>query len=264
MGLFRSVMKKILGTRLVTRLRCKTRGLGTPDWGNLRRTKPFSESWGFDRGTPIDRYYLDKFLRKHSKFITGRVLEIQMPGSTIRYGHDLTKTDSVDIDAAHSPTYVCDLALSRTVIPSNSYDCFLLPNTLCVLKDIVGCLREALRIVRPGGFVLAATGTFVPLIPESGDYWRLTAEGWRELVGPVWNNCIVGVEAYGNCLSAVAAMLGLAAEELTPEELDTLDPRYPVFIGITCQKSSVRLDVKDEDAGPASIQGNRSVLADLL
>src|SRR4051794_24300652 len=26
-------------------------------WGSLRRTRPFSDCYGFDRGLPIDRYY---------------------------------------------------------------------------------------------------------------------------------------------------------------------------------------------------------------
>ena len=38
------------------------RGLGVPYWGNLRRLRPFSVYYGFDRGTPVDRYYLDRFL----------------------------------------------------------------------------------------------------------------------------------------------------------------------------------------------------------
>jgi len=213
------------------------RGLPWPRWGNLRRTRPFSETFGFDRGTPVDRYYLHRFLERQRESITGRVLEIQSPGHALRYGHHLTATDSIDIDPVHRPTYVCDLAASAGVVPDASYDCFLLPNTLAHLRDLEGSLREALRIVRPGGTILASTGTFVPLIPDAADYWHLSAQGWREVVGRVWQGHDVQVEQHGNCLSAVAAMLGLANEELTREELDAQDPRYPVLVTVACRVS---------------------------
>src|SRR5207248_3252340 len=40
------------------RLRRGLRRLSRPAWlGTLRRTRPLSDVWGFDRGTPVDRYY---------------------------------------------------------------------------------------------------------------------------------------------------------------------------------------------------------------
>jgi hypothetical protein len=45
----------------------------------------------------------------------------------------------------------------------------------------------------------------------------------------------VTVEAYGNCLVAVAAMLGLAGEELTEAELAGEDPLYPVLVTAVCR-----------------------------
>jgi hypothetical protein len=42
--------------------------------------------------------------------------------------------------------------------------------------------------------------------------------------------------AGGNVLAATAFLYGLAAEELSREELDHLDLRYPVTIGIRATK----------------------------
>ena len=219
-------------------LRCVTRGFPVPRWGNLRRVRPFSQHFGFERGTPVDRYYLDRFLDQHRQLITGRVLEIQAPDCTVRYGHELSATDSVDI-VPHSNenlTYLCDLAQSEGVIPDGSYDCFLLPNTLCMLRDIEGCLRNALRVVRPGGVILATTAALMPLTGDVPDYWHASAAGWRELAHKVWPGCDVRIEQHGNCLAAVAAMLGLAFEELDPSELDVNDPRYPVLVTVYCRR----------------------------
>jgi hypothetical protein len=212
------------------------RGLGLPRWGNLRRVEPFSRGFGFDRGTPIDRYYLHRFLETHAAAITGQVLEIQETGYTRRFGHALAATDSVDINPAFLPTYLCDLSRAESIIPSDRYDCFLLPNTLCALGDLEGCLRQALRVVRPGGVVLATSATLAPFMTDGPDYWRLGVDGWRDVTARAWAGCPVQIEAHGNCLAAVAAMLGLAAEELTPAELDVRDPQYPVLVTLRCDK----------------------------
>jgi SAM-dependent methyltransferase len=232
----RQQLRAALGPRWTTRLRCVTRGLGVPRWGNLRRVRPFSENFGFDRGTPVDRYYLHRFLDAHRAHITGDVLEIQEPSHTRRYGSRLGRTDTVDIDPVHRATYTCDLARAEGVIPSDRYDCFLLPNTLCVLRDVEACLRQALRVVKPGGAILASTAGFVPLTPDAPDYWHLSAAGWAEIAGRAWPGCEVRIESHGNCLAAVAAMLGLALEELHPAELEVNDPRYPVLVTLFCLK----------------------------
>jgi SAM-dependent methyltransferase len=233
----RTTVKGWLGRRGTVVARSLLRGLGVPRWGNLRRTEPFSRHFGFERGTPVDRHYLHGFLDRHRARITGDVLEIQGDGHARRFGHHLRTVDTVDINPAFAPTYTCDLARADGVIPSDRYDCFLLPNTLCVLRDIEDCLRQALRVVKPGGIVLATTASFVPLNPDSPDYWRLTADGWREVAARAWPGQSTTIEAHGNCLSAVAAMLGLAAEELRVDELDVADPLYPVLVTLQVEKA---------------------------
>jgi SAM-dependent methyltransferase len=230
--------RALLGRRGTVVARSVLRGLGLPRWGNLRRTEPFSRQFGFDRGTPVDRHYLHRFLEAERPRITGDVLEIQGDGHTRRFGQALRATHTVDINPEFAATYTCDLALADGIIPSDRYDAFLLPNTLCVLRDIEGCLRQALRVVRPGGVVLATTSTFVPLNPGTPDYWRLTPDGWQELAARVWAGHAVTIEGHGNCLASVAAMLGLAAEELTEPELDLHDPLYPVLVTLKVVKAA--------------------------
>lgn len=228
--------RRMLPPRWIVAARCLRRGLPVPRWGNLRRVRPFSTYFGFDRGTPIDRYYLDRFLASHRDLIRGDVLEIQMKSYATRYGSDLGQVDSVDVSPQFNATYTCDLAASGNVIPSASYDCFLLPNTLSYLRDLDGCLRHALRVVRPGGAVLATTAVLGQVDAGKGDVWRMSADGWRIAVDRVWPDCDVAITSYGNCLAATAAVLGLAVEELTPAELDVCDPRFPVLVGIRCRK----------------------------
>jgi SAM-dependent methyltransferase len=209
-----------------------------PVWGNLRSTSPFSNEYGFDRGTPIDRYYLHRFLQQHRTEITGNVLEVQGSGYTRQFGQGVMRADSFDINPRFQPTYVCDLAKAESILPSNRYDCCLLPNTLQHLRELEACLRNALRVGKPGGVILASSAVFEPLISDGADYWRLSSMGWEEITARVWAGCEVKIEAHGNCLAVLAAMLGLASEELTPEELDLQSWRYPVLVTFSCRKQT--------------------------
>jgi hypothetical protein len=229
-------VKRLVGPRLATTLRCVTRGYDRPRWGNLRRTRPFSETYGFERGTPIDRHYLHRFLGEHRDLIRGDVLEVQNRTYTTRFGHHLGRADTVDIVPRFAPTYLCDLARSEGIVPSAAYDCLLLPNSLQHLRDLDACLRNALRVVRPGGVILASAAGLVPLTGDTGDYWRLSPDGWREKTAAAWPDADVEVAGHGNCLSAMAAQLGLALEELSRAELDVHDPRYPVLTTVLCRK----------------------------
>jgi hypothetical protein len=230
---FVQAAKRVLSPRAIVRLRTIMRGLGVPRWGNLRRLKPFSDYYGFDRGTPIDRYYLDRFLKSHAQSIRGDVLEIQAPAYVNKYGTDVRLTHSIDVNAAMKPTYLCDLA-AADVVPSDYYDCFLLPNTLSFLRDIRGSMRHMIRVVKPGGVVLAATAVMGQI--QGDDLWRMSAPGWRELAADAWAGHDYRVEAHGNCLAVVAAMLGLAQEELTQPELEYQDDRYPALVSLYCRK----------------------------
>jgi SAM-dependent methyltransferase len=226
----------LFSPRTIVRLRTILRGIGVPRWGNLRRVKPFSVYYGFDRGTPIDRYYLDRFLTRHAPAIHGDVLEIQAPGYVNKYGTEVRLKHSIDINAAMNPTYLCDLA-AADIVPSDRYDCFLLPNTLNGLRDIRNCMRHMLRVVKPGGVVLAATATMGPLHGDGVDFWRMSAEGWQEIAADVWRGHDYRIDGHGNCLAVVAAMLGLAQEELTLEELEYQDDRYPALVTLYCRKA---------------------------
>jgi SAM-dependent methyltransferase len=231
----RARLKALMGPQLTVLARCVLRGRPLPQWGNLRRLEPFSTAFGSDRGTPVDRYYLHGFLEGNRTFVTGRVLEVQMPSYTQRFGENVRESHTVDIDPKFSATFTCDLA-EAAQIPSDNYDCFLVPNTLQHLAELAPALRTMLRIVRPGGTILASVAALLPLISDGGDYWRLSADGWRRVLSVEWPGCDVTVEARGNCLAAVAAMYGLAQEELSEHELDAYDPRYPVLITIRCRK----------------------------
>lgn len=219
-----------LGRQLAARLR-RPAILGT-----LRRTTPLSRYWGFDRGTPVDRYYIERFLWEHRGDIRGRVLELMDSGYTELYGTSVTQADVLDIDATNErATIVDDLAVGGA-LPSEAFDCFILTQTLHIIYDFRGAIQTAHRVLRPGGVLLATLPTVSRIWLEETDFWRFTPASasrlFAEEFGPE-----VQVSAHGNVLTAIAFLTGMAHEELRRRELETDDPLFPVTITVRAVKT---------------------------
>ena len=211
--------------------------LRRPAWlGTLRRTAPLSDSWGYDRGTPVDRYYIERFLEEHRQDIHGRVLEVKDSGYTDRYGVGVERLDVLDIDPSNPrATIIADLT-AADAIPPDQFDCFVLTQTLQFIYDTRAALRHAHRILRPGGVLLATVPALSRLDRRLVDYWRLTAASCTALFGEVFEAEQLAVRSYGNVLTAIAFLTGMAYQELTRRELEACDEHFPVIIAVRATK----------------------------
>jgi SAM-dependent methyltransferase len=208
--------------------------------GDLRRVTPISRTFGYDRGQPVDRYYIERFLARHAADIRGRVLEVGDDAYTRQFGGDRVDVrDVLHVKAGNpSATIVADLTRADH-IPSDTFDCVILTQTLQYIHEAGAAILTLYRILKPGGVVLA---TFPGISPLSQDEWRDTWH-WsfstlsaRRLFERAFPSANVSVVARGNVLAAVAFLHGLAAEELRRKELDARDPRYQVTITLRAVK----------------------------
>jgi hypothetical protein len=216
------------------RLRQRLRRLRRPAFlGTMRRTTPLSAHWGFERGTPVDRFYIERFLEQNRRDIRGRVLELMDPRYATRFGAEVTQVDVLDIDPTNPrATITADLE-DPASLPPGAFDCFILTQTLQFVYDVGAALAAAHAALRIGG-VLLATLPSVSKIDRSagvdGDYWRFTAASASRLLGSVFGDENVTVEAHGNVLTAVAFLMGMAADELKLRELEQQDDFFPVVV----------------------------------
>jgi SAM-dependent methyltransferase len=199
--------------------------------GSLASTVPHGKAWGYDRGRPVDRWYIERFLAEHRDDITGRVLEVKDSGYTDRFGQGVTERAVVDIDPANDrATYVSDLT-TGAVLPTAAFDCFVCTQTLQFVFDVRSALATAHRLLRPGGVLLATMPVTSRVCqPPLSDYWRFTPASAARLLEDAFGPGAATVRGDGNVLSQTAFLQGLAAEDLTAAELAIDDREHPLIV----------------------------------
>ena len=234
-------MKRVLrpAARLVRRVR-------RPLWLHaLGRTEPLSREHGFERGTPVDRYHIEKFVEQHAADITGRVLEFQAPLYTERHGRGVTHADIVDRWAGNTDATIVTDITTDTSIPSDSYDCAVVTQVLLYIFDVQAAVRNLHRVLKPGGVLLVTVPTVSHVmydvephgLGEYNDYWRFTVGSCARLFGDVFGNDHTTVTGYGNVLVGIATLTGMAREELSRGSLDHYDEHYPSLVSVRAVKT---------------------------
>lgn len=206
------------------------------------RTEPVSRLFGFDRGQPIDRYYIETFLTARREQIRGRVLEVGDRSYTRQFGRQhVTQSDVVNLYAAPGTTIAADLADPES-LPADTMDCFILTQTLPFVLDFRAALRNARRTLKVGGALLLT----VPGISQIsrydadrwGDYWRFTPQAVRHLLDEAFGVGRAEVRVFGNLRTAIALLEGLATHEVPHEVLDVVDEDYPVVTAACAVKDA--------------------------
>jgi hypothetical protein len=205
--------------------------------GTLFRTTPLSEGWGRERGTPIDRYYIEQFLNDHRRDIRGDVLEVADTRYTDRFGAHVDRSDAIDIAFDNSrATLVADLSRPDT-LPEGRYDCFVLTQTLQYIFDLAAAVEGVHRLLRVGGVALVTVPSVSRITASAGvagDYWRFTTAACERLFRESFEE--VDVRAYGNVLVSAAFLFGMAQEDLSQRELDTHDEFFPLLLAVRAHK----------------------------
>lgn len=229
--------------RLMRRYRLQWPRTGTVNFGDLGRVTPISSIFGIDRGQPVDRYYIEAFLQTHAADIQGRCLEMGDAFYINKFGAG--KPSQIDIlhvtEGNPEATLVGDLT-DGDHLPSDAFDCIIFTQSLQMIYDMHAALKTLHRMLKPGG-VLLLTSHGISKIgrrlgrDDWGEYWHLTTQSLEALIRDDFPGAQSDVVSYGNVLSAVSYLHGLATEELDPSELDSLDPDFEVIVAARVVKA---------------------------
>jgi hypothetical protein len=206
-------------------------------FGTLRRTRPLSDLWGYDRGLPVDRHYIDRFLRANRDAIRGRALEV----GDARYATQLGSAHAVEVlDVQRTPKarWVADLCAADE-LPSERFDVFVCTQVLQYVSDLHAALSHSRRVLSDGGVMLATLPVVARVDPgaRANDLRRFTPAGAREAFSSVFGAANVTVTPLGNVLSCAAFLMGVSAQELRATERDHDDPDHPLILGVRARRT---------------------------
>ena len=195
---------------------------------------PLSTKYGFDRGTPIDRIYIESFLNSNKDYIKGTCLEIHDIAYTKKFGgNKVSQSDSLDINIANKEANIYgDLRNLKEIINNDTYDCLIITHTINVIDDLDAVISECHRILKPGGTLLLTIPGFIgPVIDLDKSFWRFNKNNTRYILEKKFNKNSIQIISCGNVLAGQAFLTGLAAEELSKSEINYNDPHFPIVIG---------------------------------
>lgn len=243
-------MAKTLKSRLAAAgrrwLRPSTQADGLPaigqvTAGDFERLTPFNTNFGYERGGPIDRYYIEGFLQKEAASIKGRVLEIGDNAYTLQFGGaQVSQSDILHIDDNNpQATFVGDLS-DAPHLPDNTFDCLILTQTLQFIYDFRGALHTCYRILKPGGTLLLTVPGITPL--DQGEwrdiwYWSFTDKALQRLGTDTFpGGSSFEISSFGNVRVATAYLYGMGLPEVDQASLDYYDPQFQVINAVKAVK----------------------------
>ncbi len=208
--------------------------------GDMGRLTPFSTDFGYDRGGPVDRYYIENFLNEESAFIKGRCMEIGDNEYTLTYGKsNVTQSDILHVSAANpKATLIGDLS-NAPQIQDNMFDCIILTQTLHLIYEFKAALATCHRILKPGGTLLLTSPGITPIDHggwKSTWYWSFTDTSVLRLACDTFPGGAIEVNTFGNVYAASAFLYGMGITEVAAEKLDYKDPHYQVIITLRVTK----------------------------
>ncbi len=216
---------------------------GRVDAGDFNRTTPFSTEFGYDRGGPIDRYYIENFLKNKEALIKGRVLEIGDNEYTLLFGGErVTSSDILHVDESNkSATFIGDIS-NAPQIPDNTFDAIILTQTLHLIYNFKNALTTCHRILKPGGVLLLTVPGITPI--DHGEwkdiwYWSFTDKALRKLMPEAFPDGNIEINSFGNVFVATAFLYGMGLPEIEKVKLDFNDPHFQVIITVTATKAKV-------------------------
>jgi len=212
---------------------------GKVNAGDLKRLTPFSFEFGYDRGGPVDRYYIENFLQQNAALIKGRTLEIGDNHYTTTYGGPkVQQSDVLHVDDSNAAATIIGDLSNAPHLADNSFDCIILTQTLQFIYDFKGALHTCYRILKPGGCLLLTAPGITPI--DHGEwkkswYWSFTKVAMIKLM----QECFPGkvtVENFGNIFVATAFLYGMGLPEVDKTIMHHADEHYPVIITVAAIK----------------------------
>lgn len=197
-------------------------------------TKPISAQFGTERGTPIDRYYIERFLAKRKEFITGDVLEIEDNSYTKLFGAKECQSLVMNVSSgAPNVDFVANLETGEG-IREGVADCFICTQTLMYIYNLESAVNNIYTLLKRNGVLLLTCSGISQNSRRCMEYYGCTFnynyEALIKLFGDNSKYEIIDCGSYGNVKTVCAHLAGLCQEDLKHEDFIECDKYYPLIV----------------------------------
>ena len=196
--------------------------------------KPISEQFGSERGTPVDRIYIEKFIRKYSNYIKGAVLEIEDAIYTHKYGKENVK-HSIVMDVSNQSDKIDFNANieSGEGVQECLVDCFIITQTLMYIYDLESAAKNIVKFLKPGGVALITCSGLSQnskrCMENYGSYFNFNTAVFEKMFKKEKVE-IIDTGSFGNVKTVMAHLVGMCAEDLCENDFDYMDLSYPLIV----------------------------------
>ena len=207
-------------------------------FGDLCRIDPVARDFGYERGTPVDRYYIEQFLEGNREKIRGKVLEFGDAIYSQKYGlSGEFEVDILNYAKGEGVDLVGDLTKPEK-LPKGEYDCVICTQVLNYIFDVRVAVYGLDWLLKEGGVLLGTVSGVSQVsrydLDRWGDYWRFTSLSVDKLLNIFEDR---RVRVWGNRVASIGLLEGVAVEDLPDRGvLDCVDVDYPVLMSFIAKK----------------------------
>lgn len=201
-----------------------------------------SNDFGFSRGNPIDRYYIENFLKKNQNDFVGESLEFGTDFYLKKFNRGITSFNiftSLKDKSKNKNLTKGDLTIVKN-LPEEKYDLIVCTNVLNFIYDINLAIKGLHKMLKINGVCLVTIAGFSTHVSRYdmdrwGDYWRLSEKSAYKAFKK--NNFIIDeCKSFGNVKLAIAQMNGFSVEDIKSEILNKIDNDYQMIITLRIRK----------------------------
>ena len=203
---------------------------------------PVSEQFATERGTPIDRYYIDRFLERNSRYIKGEVLEIEDNAYTKKYGGNHYNSSIVmDVSSkAENIDFNANIETGEGIKESIA-DCFICTQTLMYIYDLKAAAQNIIKMLKPGGTALITCSGLSQnsrrCMENYGAYWGFNEASLKRMFINTNGAEVIESGTYGNVKTVSAHITGLCIEDIDESDFWENDVCYPLIVYAVVKKN---------------------------
>lgn len=201
-----------------------------------------SNDFGFGRGDPVDRFYINSFLMNHERLINGLCLEFGDSEYIDKYGASTSEKNIFNYSKQSSiknNIIMGDLTKLDT-LDRDKYDCIICTNVLNFIFDLPNAMLGLKKLLKPKGKILLTVAGVAAHVSRYdmdrwGDFWRMTDKSLIRLAKESGFN-IDAIRTYGNPNACSAQLNGLSVQDLNQDDLNAVHNDYQLLVACVLSK----------------------------